>query len=417
LPEAGSARRTRPIGARLADSVRELRRARFSTGNRIRLLRSNHDFLPALHGAIGAARHSIHLETYIFADDATGRGVLAALLEAAHRGVAVHVVLDGFGSGAYARRLASACGAGGIPVRIYRPQRWWRPKPRLLRRLHRKIALFDERLALIGGINIEDEPGRDEITGEPVGPRLDFAVACTGPIVAAVSRTVHRLWWALGVAAAGPGAAAPPPRLRPAPRRRPAAGGVSAALVLRDNLRNRRSIERSYLAAIDAAQRDILLASAYFLPGRRLRRALRRAARRGVRVRLLLQGRVEYWLQHHAQRALYGQLVQAGIEIHEYRRSYLHAKVAVIDDDWATVGSSNIDPFSLLLAREANVVVRDRAFSADLRAALEAALACDAQRYGAAGTAPRSWFARTVDWAAYALVRSAARLFAGAGDA
>jgi cardiolipin synthase len=143
---------------------------------------------------------------------------------------------------------------------------------------------------------------------------------------------------------------------------------------VRDNLRHRRDIERAYLDAIGAAREEIVLANAYFLPGRRFRRALRAAAGRGVRVTILLQGLVEYRLLHYATQALYGNLLAAGIRIFEYQRSFLHAKVAVIDHHWATVGSSNIDPFSLLLAREANVVVLDRRFAEDLEQSLAAAM-------------------------------------------
>jgi phosphatidylserine/phosphatidylglycerophosphate/cardiolipin synthase-like enzyme len=134
----------------------------------------------------------------------------------------------------------------------------------------------------------------------------------------------------------------------------------------------RSQIERAYLKALGGARREVLIANAYFFPGRRFRRALAEAARRGVRVRLLLQGRAEYVLPHLATQSLYEPLLGAGVEIVEYHRSFMHAKVAVIDD-WATVGSSNIDPFSLLLAREANVVVVDAGFAATLR---ERLLAC-----------------------------------------
>jgi len=197
----------------------------------------------------------------------------------------------------------------------------------------------------------------------------------------------------------------PPPRREPAAA--PDATGVRAALVLRDNLRHRHSIERAYLAAIRSARQQILVACAYFLPGRRFRAALVRAARRGVRVQLVLQGRMRHRVQHHAQRALYGQLIAAGIEIHEYQRSYLHAKVAVVDENWATVGSSNIDPLSLLLAREANVVVRDRAFSNQLRTLIESAIQSDSRTLRAADLARRSWTERVTDWMAYGLMRVA----------
>ena len=157
--------------------------------------------------------------------------------------------------------------------------------------------------------------------------------------------------------------------------------------------------------AIAAARGDILLANAYFLPGLRFRRALFDAAARGVRVTILLQGRVEYLLQHYATQALYGALLERGVRIYEYHRSFLHAKVAVIDDDWATVGSSNIDPFSLLLAREANVIVRDREFAAGLRARLGAAMRDGARELRPADWQRKPWLHRLASWLAYGLVR------------
>jgi len=150
--------------------------------------------------------------------------------------------------------------------------------------------------------------------------------------------------------------------------------------VLRDNVRHRRDIERAYLNAIAAAKHEVIVANAYFLPGRLFIRALVHAARRGVRVVVVLQGKVEYRLQHYATLALYGRLLAAGVEIYEYHASYLHAKVAVVDGEWATVGSFNIDPFSLLLAREANLVVRDKDFAGDLRNSLMDSVKRDGRR-------------------------------------
>jgi cardiolipin synthase len=183
------------------------------------------------------------------------------------------------------------------------------------------------------------------------------------------------------------------------------AGDTAAALVVRDNFRHRTDIEEAYLEAIAAAREEILLANAYFLPGRRFRRALIEAANRGVRVVLLLQGRADHPLQRYASLAFYGLLLDAGVEIYEYHKSVLHAKVAVIDLRWSTVGSSNIDPFSLLLAREANIVVEERRFAADLRLSLHRAM-----EEGAIAVPPmrwrqQPWVRRIRIWAAYALVR------------
>ena len=372
-------------------------------GNRIELLRNGAEYFPRLLAAIDAATQSIHIEVYIFELDDIGQKVSDALAAAAHRGVAVHLLIDGFGSQAAADLLIARLRPKGAKVIVFRRARWWRFERRLLRRLHRKIALFDNRLAFVGGINIIDDHHHPD--PEPVraklGPRFDFAVACEGPLVAAIAFTVTRLWWTVSVLQMKRRPSARPQLVEPPP----AKDGVRAALLLRDNLRNRSTIERAYMDAFAHARREVLIANAYFLPGKKFRDALCDLAESGVRVRLLLQGLVEYRLQHYAQQALYGDLVKCGVEIYEYTPSYLHAKVAVVDQKWATVGSSNIDPYSLLLAREANVAVYDEAFAHDLQQALEVAIANDATIVDAQACERRSRLRRWTSWIAYQLVR------------
>ena len=176
-------------------------------------------------------------------------------------------------------------------------------------------------------------------------------------------------------------------------------------LVLRDNVRHRAHIERTYRKAIGAARHDIIVANAYFFPGLRLRRALVMAARRGVRVRLLLQGQYEYFVPYRATRQLYGQLMAAGVEIYEYHASYLHAKVAVVDGKWLTVGSSNLDPFSLLLAREANVVAHNPQMAQALQTSLVDAMERSADRVDPQAYPNRGWRERTVDALAALVLR------------
>ena len=243
-----------------------------------------------------------------------------------------------------------------------------------LRRMHRKITVIDSRIAFVGGINVIDDLNMPE----PRSPRFDFAVSLRGPLVELIEVMTDKLWrrlHRLGLSSALDGALPDDPPTIAAP----VADARSAWVAVRDNLSHRRDIEHEYLLAISQAKTEVILANAYFVPGRRFRHALLDAAERGVRIRLLLQGRQEYWLQHFATRALYGTLLAAGVEIHDYQRSFLHAKVAVIDARWATIGSSNIDPFSLLLAREANVFVDDVEFASDLKARLEVAINADSR--------------------------------------
>jgi cardiolipin synthase len=233
-------------------------------------------------------------------------------------------------------------------------------------------------------------------------PRYDYGVRIEGPLLADIHAAACHLWKLLRWARLRR-------RMRDRSSLRPVVdvrGDVSAAFVIRDNLRHRRDIEDAYLAAIAGAQREIVIANAYFLPGRGFRRALAEAAQRGVEVIVLLQGRVEYPLLHYATQALHDALIRSGVRIFEYRRSFLHAKVAVIDSYWATVGSSNIDPFSLLLAREANLVARDEGFAQRLRASLEDAMAHGAVEVRAEDVRRRSLGARALIWLAYGMVRA-----------
>ena len=372
---------------------------RLLPGNRLHLLQSGAEYFPALIAAIDAARIEIHLETYIFEDDGTGRAVAAALGRAARRGVAVRVLVDGFGARRFAEGLGIPLREAGAEVLVYRPEAGRLVFRRnRLRRLHRKLSVFDGALAFVGGINVID----DNNTPHQIPPRFDYAVRIEGPLVPAIHFAVRHLWRLVRWSRIGR-RPPPPPGLHVAP---PSADGpVSAGLLIRDNLRHRRDIENAYMEAITNARREVLIANAYFLPGKRFRRALTDAAARGVRVTLLLQGRVEYVLLHYATLALYGILLRAGIRIVEYRASFLHAKVAVIDDDWATVGSSNIDPFSLLLAREANVVVRNAGFAAGLRASLEAAMAAGGHPVSHADLRARPWYVRAASRLAYNFVR------------
>ncbi|HKO67013.1 MAG TPA: cardiolipin synthase ClsB [Burkholderiaceae bacterium] len=393
------ARRAERVFRKLSTSTRPIVYA----GNRVELLRNGTEYFPRLLAAIDAAAQSIYIETYIFELDDIGERVCAALAGAAQRAVAVHLLIDGFGSQAAADLLIARLRPTGAKVIVFRRARWWRLERRLLRRLHRKVSLFDNRLAFVGGINIIDDyhhPDPEPVRAK-LGPRFDFAVACEGPLVGAIAFTVTRLWWTVSVL-----------QMRRRPSSRPelieppsATGNVRAALLLRDNLRNRSTIERAYLDAFSHARSEVLIANAYFLPGKKFRDELCNLAERGVRVRLLLQGLVEYRLQHYAQQALYGDLVKCGVEIYEYTPSYLHAKVAVVDQKWATVGSSNIDPYSLLLAREANVAVYDEAFAQDLQHALEEAIANDSTLVDDEACARRSPMRRATSWIAYQLVR------------
>jgi cardiolipin synthase A/B len=388
-------------------------------GHQLNLLPGGRAYFPSLIAAMGASQVEVCLETYIFAFEGAGAEVAEALAEAAQRGVAVRVLMDGIGTPVVPPQWRARWASAGVHWHCFAPLgRLGLLVPSQWRRLHRKLVVIDGSLGFCGGINVLDDLLDPEHRPQP-SARFDFAVRVQGPLVAQMHAAMLQLWnrvqlrqqaepwgWSDATTVWNQMRGRTEDSLLSS-RVRPAGGaeGALAALVLRDNVRHRRSIERVYRKALGIAQRDVFIANAYFLPGYKLQRALVHAARRGVRVRLLLQGRYEYFMQFHAARPLYGKLLAAGVEIHEYTQGFLHAKVAVVDHAWATVGSSNLDPLSLLLAREANVVVQDPGFARELHHALEEGAVAHGRALQAQDYARRPWHQRVLDWLAYGLMR------------
>ena len=323
----------------------------FIGGNQIQLLRNGVEYFPALEAAINSATREIYLQTYIYETDKIGIRIGDALKRAAQRGVTVNVLLDGFGCKDLPREFVKELESAGVKLMFYRPKiSPWTLKKSRLRRMHRKVSVIDGKIAFVGGINIIDDYNVPDNTP----PRIDYAVRVEGKLLPVILDSVTKLWRRMSVLHLQPD------HLKAATteqhkKRKSNTANMLAAFILRDNVLNRRNIESAYLATIAQAKTEIIIANAYFVPGRRFRKALLAAAKRGISVKLLLQGRMEYFLMF-ATYAFYAMFLKNGIEIYEYRQGYMHSKVAVIDNEWATVGSSNIDPFSLLLAREANVV-------------------------------------------------------------
>jgi cardiolipin synthase len=346
-----------------------MRSLNFIADNEVKLLRCGTDFFPALLEAIAAAQYEIYFETYIFADDATGQTVLQALIAAAGRGVQVRMITDWFGTGnGRVQRMHQRLLEAKVEHRIFNP--WFK---RGVTRTHRKICVVDREVAFVGGININDDMFCDTRPTVPLeAPRWDFAVAVRGPLVTTIHEEAQNQWHRVGRM----GLIKRMSLLRDTRRvvRAAARNVVEAAFIVRDNWHNRSTIQRAYLQALGRARHSVLLANPYFAPGRKFRRALAATAQRGVEVVLLI-GVGEIWLQDMVAHSFYPKLLAAGVKVVEYRKTQLHAKVAVIDEEWATVGSSNVDGLSLFMNQEANVVIRDAAFARGLRQEIELAIA------------------------------------------
>ena len=414
-------------------------------GHQLLLLEGGTALFPALVAAMDMARSVVHLETYIFEFAGEALSVAEALERAARRGVRVRLVMDGIGTPSVPVEWQQRFAQAGVRWRVYAPMGLFGILiPNNWRRLHRKLCVIDGTVGFCGGINIIDDQD-DGALGRLNAPRLDFSLRVAGPLVGEMTDTMEQLWWRLQAvhkarqrefraawealretnpvgdfsrllgkfeARTGLGrrrrgiCTAASEAFEETPEVLLGVDNARAALLLRDNVSHRHDIERDYLKAIGSAREHIVIANAYFIPGRKLRRALTLAAARGVRVRLLLQGKYEHFMQYHAARPVYKTLLDAGIEIHEYAPSALHAKVAVVDQRWATVGSTNLDPLSLLLAKEANVSTTDPRFAALLHDCLDTILQSGSQRLDAHWLGQRPWQQRALDRVAFAVMRT-----------
>ncbi|MGY2290077.1 cardiolipin synthase ClsB [Pseudomonas sp. SDO528_S397] len=329
----------------------------WQSGNQVQLLENGEAYFPRVFDALRQARHEILLETFILFEDKVGHALKTLLVEAAQRGVKVIASLDGFGSGELTPAFLGELVDAGVTVQMFDPAgKTLGFRTNWFRRLHRKIVVVDATVAFIGGINFSADHLGD------YGPeaKQDYAVQVTGPAVAdlhhfALAQSGRRV------------------RKRRGGRRgqrtdhwtsSDAEGQVR--LIYRDNVHHRTDIEEAYIEALNKARQRVIIANAYFFPGYRLLRAIRNAARRGVQVQLIMQGQPDVWLATLAARMLYDYLLKDGVVIHEYCDRPLHGKVALVDEHWSTVGSSNLDPLSLSLNLEANVLVHDRAFNQQL---------------------------------------------------
>ncbi len=343
-------------------------------GNRLQLLENGEEFFPAVLEAIAAAEKEVLLETFIFFKDKVGHALQQALIAAAERGASVDVTVDGYGSADLDGEFAAQMTRAGVRIHMFDPgKRLLGKRVNVFRRMHRKIVVVDGELAFIGGINFSADHLGD------FGPeaKQDYAMRVEGPVVHDIHRfalaniapaQTNRRWWHRRVRTQSNGFVGA------------SRGEARALLVTRDNHNHRTDIEQHYLQAIRDARSRLLIANAYFFPGYRVLREIRNAARRGVRVRLILQGQPDMPIAKFGARMLYNYLMSDGVEIHEYCRRPLHGKVALVDYEWSTVGSSNLDPLSLSLNLEANLIIRDHSFNRQLHENLDNLLQNDCRR-------------------------------------
>ena len=365
-PQAGALERHAAIEEAISGSP-------LSTGNKVALLEDGAQTYAAMLAAIRSARRSVHLETYIFEADDTGREFAAALVERARAGVKVRVLYDWVGSIKTPKEFFKEMEDGGVEVAAFHPpgDAGKGKVDQLNQRDHRKLTIVDGRVGFLGGINISDVYGATSSGSRPVKehaygdmpvdkrPWRDMQSRVEGPAVADLQRSFLGEWAK---------ARKEPEITDRAYYPQLDARGNDIVRVMAGSPADGQSndVYVAIVSAIDNADKEVRIMNPYFVPHEELRRALREAARRGVAVSLILPGHSDSWLAYYAGRSYYEELLEAGVRIFERKNRILHAKSATVDGVWSTVGSTNLDWRSLLYNDELNVVVLGTEFAAQL---------------------------------------------------
>lgn len=324
-------------------------------GNRIQILKNGSEIFPEMLNAIKAAKETIHLETYIFRSDQVGRRFAEALSEKARMGVSVKVIYDSVGSLTTDPDLFRSMEEAGVALFAYHPIAPWKGGWNLKRRDHRKILVVDGRCGFVGGINIGDEYAD---LSEGGGGWRDTHLKLEGPAI----RELQQIFLSTWVKNKKRELKSDPPYYPEVP----SAGTLRVSIVAANGLRGRNQIKKAYLRAVRRAKERIFLTHSYFVPPHWFLTALKRARRRGVEVFILLPKRSDVRIIDYATRALYSRLLKWGVRIFEWEGPVLHAKTAVVDGRWGTIGSSNMDHFSLQYNLEVNVVALGSSFGTEM---------------------------------------------------
>lgn len=332
----------------------------YFTHNEVRLIRGGHDYFSELHGLIDSAQQILHLQVYIFDEDETGKAVAEHLKAAVQRGVQVFLLVDGYASRALSKAFIDDLKAAGVYFQWYN---------RILsfksfyfgRRLHHKVAVADAKYALVGGINISNR--YNDMPHQPAW--LDWALYTKGEVCVELHQLCNLRWTKT--------ARRIRKKLKP-PVLQPSAPVTNECLVrMRRNdwVRRKIQVTRSYLEMFARAQKEIIIMSSYFLPGRNFRKAIRKAAKRGVKLKVIVTGESDVQFSKAAERYWYNWLLSCNTEIYEYQPGNLHAKLSTYDEEFVTIGSYNVNDLSAYASIELNMDVKNKSFATTTRKQLQ----------------------------------------------
>ncbi len=333
----------------------------YNTQNKVALIRGGKPYFDLLVHLINHATESIHLQTYIFNEDATGQLVADALKVAAKRGVVVHLIADGYATKKLSIQFITALKDAGVFIRFFEP--FFKSKLFYFgRRMHHKVFVVDAKFALVGGINIADR--YNDIAEEAAW--LDFALFTEGEIAQQLCILCWKTWNGfdkkMGIT---------PCEEKLAQFNFRKEEKTKVRMRRNDWVRRKNEISVTYIEMFAKAQSHITILCSYFLPGKIIRRLLKQAAKRGVKIKVITTGPSDIMLAKYAERWMYDWLLRNKIDLYEYQPTVLHAKVAVCDGEWLTIGSYNINDISAYASIELNVDVHNAKFAAALEQTLD----------------------------------------------
>lgn len=338
--------------------------------NKVKLIRGGSEYFTLLTGLINAAVHSIHLQTYIFDDDETGALVAEAMMKAAQRKVRVYFIADGYASGGLPNSFITNLENAGVHFKYFEPL-FKSHHFYFGRRMHHKVFVVDGKHAIVGGINITDR--YNDMPGKPAW--LDFALYVQGDAAVQLFGMCNKMWKAhieqiIQL----------PADIENFLESIPEKEYCSIRVRHNDWVKNKIEIWRSYLELFNHANKSIVIVCSYFLPGWVLLKRLKKAAKRGVQIKIILTGVSDVRIAKHAERYLYYWMLKNNIQLFEYQPTVLHAKLAIADGHWVTIGSYNINNISARASIEINLDVRNRIFAQQAQQQIEEIIANDCIR-------------------------------------
>jgi len=328
--------------------------------NHAELLASGKDYFEKIEALIDGAHHYIHLQTYIFKDDDTGQRIQKALIRASGRGVKIYLLIDAYGSSSISKGFINDMVSAGIEFRFYGKffSKW---AIHISHRMHHKILVIDGLYSVVGGINISDD--YNDIHRKHAW--LDFAVLSKGPITTDLLLICLRKWKRKNLRHV------PQEYINDKNKHNSHDKGCYEYARENDPALNKNQISKTYRKAFKLAEKEMIIAGGYFIPGFKFRRLIKRAVRRGVDIKILTGSKSDVGIAKHAKQFLYSWLLRTGVEVYEYQKSNVHAKVAAIDREWSTVGSYDLNNLSAYSNIELNVDVMNEPFASHLHNVLE----------------------------------------------